>query len=252
MNRKETSHVYKLIENNKINELKLLIEEKEYNFNLEEARDVINYTISKNNRNMLEMLLSIDFLYSKINKNGMTLLQSACSLNKLEIVKYLFALSIDLDINNINKNQKTALSYAITSKNKQLVELLLKKGANANTLESDEKSMLQLAIEHESLEIVSLLIDFGADINYINKNGMSVFHTVCIKGNKDIFWLFLEKGAKNTANHLNYTPFDYAKMNGFSELLQLHELFLAQKEKEKIIKVLNEEIEDKTKGRTKI
>jgi ankyrin repeat protein len=256
MNHKEITTIYKIIDNNQISQLKTILSQKDYSFKPEEIRDIVNYSISKNNIEILKMLFDMDLEILNINKQSISLLQSACSVNKIDVVKFLFSLSINLDINYKSKKNKSALSYAIIAKNKELVQLLLNKGANPNDIDFDEKSMLVLAIQKEQIDIIKLLLDFGANINYQDKSKMTALHFSVAKRNKEIFLLLLEHGAQNLVNHLNYTALDFAKINDTVEIINAYEFFLAKKEKEALeLKITHEsrisEKEDK-KDRTKI
>lgn len=256
MNHKETTTIYKLIDTNKINELNDILIQKEYPFKSEEIREIINYAVSKNNINALTLLFNMDFIIPNINKQSLSLLQCACIANKIDVVKFLFSLSIDLDINYKSKKHNSALCYAIVSKNKDLVQLLLTKGANVNEIDLDGKNMLLVATQKGQLETVQLLIQFGANVNYQEKSKMTALHFSAIKGNKEIFLLLLENGAQNLENHLGYTALDLAKINDTTEILNTYEFFLAKKEKESLESKLNptiviEEKENK-KERTKI
>lgn len=49
--------------------------------------------------------------------------------------------------------------------NTELVNLLLKEGANVNAPGSDKGSALELAIEKEDITIVQLMLQAGAEVN---------------------------------------------------------------------------------------
>ncbi len=118
------------------------------------------------------------FLIGKIdvnvkNKKGETPLMTLCSYNR-----------------NYSKNNTTR---------EELVELLLKSGANAKLIYKDTKdTILQIAIKHMlNYKILKLLVENGVDINHIDKEGYSALEIANYRYYKnDILDYLLKKGAK--------------------------------------------------------
>lgn len=59
--------------------------------------------------------------------------------------------------------------------NKEIVELLLKQGANANLQNEDGYTALLIAVSSGNKEIVQLLLENGADINIKNIDGKTAW-----------------------------------------------------------------------------
>lgn len=108
-----------------------------------------------------------------IQYRELTPLQLAVLLNKLQNVKSLLDHGA-----NINKSGRgTALIFASTfAVNDEMVELLLKNGANPNIANSDMVYPLHLASSQSNAFKVQLLLDHGAFINVRDKQGKSVLH----------------------------------------------------------------------------
>jgi len=60
------------------------------------------------------------------------------------------------------------LHSAVEEKNKELVESLLKAGANPNSFDEISKTPLHYACEREDYSIIRVLLEYGADINAQN------------------------------------------------------------------------------------
>lgn len=91
------------------------------------------------------------------------------------------------DVNQIyNENGLTAIGLATKLNEEDIVELLLKKGANVNgasTVETDYKEPpLLIAIQNNNINIAKLLIDSGASINDTDKDGNTIKSLIYSKG----------------------------------------------------------------------
>jgi ankyrin repeat protein len=95
--------------------------------------------------------------------------------------------------------KQTALLKAMDTGSKDLVKLLIDRGARVNheaTL-GLKRTPLQKAVEVGSLEIVTLLLDAGADVNArpAERGGATAFQLAAIQGNCVIADKLLEYGA---------------------------------------------------------
>ncbi|XP_062577704.1 poly [ADP-ribose] polymerase tankyrase-1-like [Saccostrea cucullata] len=83
-----------------------------------------------------------------------------------------------------------------------LVQILIENGASVNECEEGFASPLIKAVRLSSFELVDLLLRQGANVNHHGKNGFTALHECCIKGkfevedpNTEIFNLLLGAGA---------------------------------------------------------
>lgn len=89
------------------------------------------------------------------------------------------------------------LHLACTLGNKEIVSLLLAKGADANlriSIGSSERNALMCAILANKIEIVKLLLNYGANVKFINSHGVTSLHYAIHANNKDLVELLLSKG----------------------------------------------------------
>ncbi|KAI1339119.1 ankyrin repeat-containing domain protein [Xylariaceae sp. FL0016] len=98
------------------------------------------------------------------------------------------------------RENETALLLEINSRRKDLVELLINRGARVNepAKRALKRTPLQKAAEVGSLEIVVLLLNEGADVNGMSavRNGGTALQFAAISGNCNIAAMLLSRGAR--------------------------------------------------------
>ena len=82
---------------------------------------------------------------------------------------------------------------------KEVVELLITRGANLNAKEKDGWTPLDQAAYGGNKEISELLITNGADVNTKNNLKMTPLHHAAIKGHKEVVELLILRGANVNA-----------------------------------------------------
>jgi len=103
--------------------------------------------------------------------NGSTLLHKATIVGQTEIASELIDAGIHIDAQDNEK--KTALHFAIDLEHWDLVELLIKNGADPNTHDINGNSPLMPAIRNatENKTYIRLLLENGADPSLPNDTG---------------------------------------------------------------------------------
>ncbi len=88
---------------------------------------------------------------------------------------------------------------------KEIVELLLEKGANVNAVGQGGSTVLHHAVSAKNcqVEIVKTLIEKGGDVNVADEGGYTPLHCAAFNGHKEIVEFLLEKGAKVGLWHMN-------------------------------------------------
>ena len=121
-----------------------------------------------------------------------------------EIVKLL--LSKGANINTTDKLGNSPLLYAAKSKNTPMVELLLDNGADINHVNHAGESALLISCYDSNRMLTKLLVDRGADVFVASKNGLSPIWYACSNNQKEIVELFLNNGVDvNYAKPVNDT-----------------------------------------------
>lgn len=123
-------------------------------------------------------------------------------LKKKEYHKAIeFISKIDTGINEIkDKFGYTMLYFAVLESNKEIIELLLQKGADINKQYINGNTVLHVAIKKNSPEIIKLLLNKGADIFIENHNISPVDFTIQ-KSNIDIFKIIIENNINKQAKN---------------------------------------------------
>ena len=155
-----------------------------------------------------------DLLQQKINLNSSTfnppILEEAVNYGNKEVVELLLKHGANPNIEN--KDGATPLYVASKSyKNKKdIVELLLKYGADPNYYESG-RAPISAASNNGHTDIVELLLKYGADVNDVISGGYSPLMMACVTGKYDTVKFLLENGAEvNVKNYKGETPLSLA------------------------------------------
>ena len=138
----------------------------------------------------------------------------------------------DLDILKLlieyNPNIDTLFKLAVIEEKSEIVELLIKKGANLNIINEDGYKFVPLksACEKQNFKIVKILIENGADVNIAGYEGRTALYNAieATRANKEIIRYLIKNGADI------YKEDD----KGISPLI------FAQSNKKSLVKVLTE------------
>ncbi|XP_043685586.1 ankyrin repeat domain-containing protein 7-like [Vespula pensylvanica] len=151
-----------------------------------------------------------DFI-SKVSSHSINLHYPTFDLKTplLEVVRrgdvQILALLIEkipvcLDDTTTQPYGKTVLmSAAYITRNPEILQLLLKKGADIKKLDNRGWTCLQYAIVGERLKNVETLLDFGLDINIRDYNDRTPLMIAVLFSNVDVLLLLLNRGADVTA-----------------------------------------------------
>ena len=202
---------------------------------------LLNYNISKENRhNIIKSILKYG---TKIDLNirthsKLTALEMSIKFNENgEVVKQLLTLSKqNVSLNCLDKEGLSLLHYACRNRNAEVVEELLKNGANPNLKSSylqKTKSPLHYVFEYgcgdesisiekhnEIISIMNCLLNYGSDIEARNTDGETALYKASVWGNIPAVKFLLENGAKITYGHTNSALHDAAGY-GDTEMIEL-------------------------------
>lgn len=77
----------------------------------------------------------------------------------------------------------------------EVIELLLKHGADVNARSNIGTTVLHFMVYHAGVNTVQLLLNYGADVSLKNSNGESCLHPAIRGGKIEVVKLLLEHGA---------------------------------------------------------
>ena len=165
-----------------------------------------------------------DILYARTESGGPPLtLNEAASIGDIELVGSLIDKGDAIDVSN--DGNKTALQCAAMNGQKDVVELLLAKGARIDAQESYAgRTALHYAAEKGHKGIVELLINKGADINAkitADPKGDTPLHSAVKAGHREIIELLIDNGADvNAKGDRGGTPIHLAVLRGHKEIVE--------------------------------
>lgn len=148
-------------------------------------------------------------------------IHDAAEKGDLKVVKAMLAKSPKL-VDSRNEDGRTALQLAAWNKQKAIVSVLLKKGADVNLKsEKNKRSPLHYACRgKEDLELVKMLIAAGAEIDSHEIDKETPLYYASYNGQLEVVKLLLGKGAalKGEYTKVGSSPLNYAIRNGKEEV----------------------------------
>ena len=150
--------------------------------------------IEKGNIDKVKKYLDHGYDLNIKNDSGETPLHLASEKGYKEIVELLLKKGADPNIKNVYAGL-SPLYLASVEGHKDIVELLLKYGANPNIKSDSEETPLHWASIEGYKEIVELLLNHGVDPNIKNAYGETPLYLASSNRHKDIVELLLKHGA---------------------------------------------------------
>lgn len=166
--------------------------------------------------------------HNGIPVSGCTALYAASSLGQLSFCRLL--LSNGAQIDAANDLGYTPLMAAIEGGHDDVIDFLLKSGANVNPEVISRvqieglggASPLITATRKEHVALIKKLLKRGADVNRPSGNGWTPLKSAAQQGNLDIVKALLEAGADpNIADDTNYTPLMNAVSGEHEDIVKL-------------------------------
>ncbi|ORX57198.1 ankyrin [Piromyces finnis] len=185
---------------------------------------------SNNNNNNKEKENDSDYVF---NKHINCILNTVIKTKNINLVKYLMEndefRTIDLNINDIN--EEYTINAALQSNDPEIVEYLLKHGADSNTKNLNGNTLLSQAIQNNQYDIVKCLLDYNVNVMEKDVNNNYPLIKAIHANNLYIIQLLIMYGIKNKIdlNCLDVngnTPLTLAYRHGYFELFRVLAKFL--------------------------
>jgi len=141
--------------------------------------NALHAAVAEANTEKVTRLAADKALLEEINGAGQTPLLQALSTRNAELVELLLKAGADPRQADLNGN--SALHYAVNSKNIRLLKLILPAVANPDPVNSEGKTPLLLAAESGTVDMIEVLMQAGADYNRKDLRGNTVLHILSLK-----------------------------------------------------------------------
>lgn len=127
-------------------------------------------------------------------------------------------------VNTGNRDGETPLHWAALSGHANIVDILVKNGANVNAQTRDKWTPLHWAALKGHIRIAEILLDNGADINAKTDGGWTPLHVAAYQDEKNIIPRLIERGADvNARDSKGKTPIETIAEKSRATILQLVE-----------------------------
>lgn len=149
--------------------------------------NALHTAVEKNFPEIVQQLIDSHFPLNETKKGGLTALITSCNdEDRFLITKLLVRAGADINI--ISEHGSSALSEAVNTKNHELVDILLKKGAFIYYPQEEwrDQSPFFQAIINQDVWAVETFCDHGADLNIQSRDGFSPLLYAAIKGFDEI------------------------------------------------------------------
>jgi len=153
--------------------------------------------VLSNNFEGLFILINAGANVNEKNSSGETVILEACKNGSYLMTKILISLGADLNTSKVYDG-RSPLIHACANDYLDIIEMLVKNGANVNVDDDVGKNALIFSCCKGNIKAVNILIKAGAVLNSKTNIGWTPLMYASAKGANDIITLLVSKGA-----HLN-------------------------------------------------
>lgn len=127
------------------------------------------------------------------DENGYTLLIRAIHYNFYDLVEKL--IKKGADVNFKSSSGAYPIHYAVITGNINILKILYENGANLNVKDNMGVTPLWIAARYDRDKIAKFLLENGANIDEIDSEGYTALMITARQGNYSTFWVLMDYGA---------------------------------------------------------
>ena len=136
-------------------------------------------------------------------------LWAAVFWRRKEIVEFL--LRMGAEVNATTRDGQTPLHGSVQSGNMEIVELIINAGADVQAKRKDDRTALHIAAETGHGPIAELLISKDAEVDEVGNTGQTALHLAALKRSREVVEVLLAHGSDPTlADNKGTTPLECA------------------------------------------
>ncbi|MBA3954880.1 ankyrin repeat domain-containing protein [Candidatus Dependentiae bacterium] len=163
-------------------------------------------------------IINLRYSYKDDMADGITALHIAVLFGHTEIVELLIKAGANVTV--LTKNNKNIFFYAVPQDNKEILELLLRAHERANSKIGYNEFTLRWAIESNYKTIVELLLE--AHVEFQATDGITALHLAASNDRCEIMEMLIEAGADvNAEDQKSITPLMLAAEDGHKNAVQI-------------------------------
>ncbi len=183
------------------------------------GRTLLYLAIQRHHVEGIEFLLLRRTDIRKANENGETPLQIAVTTRQPNVVKMLLERHAPI---TLMPNDDTMVRYALTKGMPVIAMIFLEKGVSTNKVDSGGKSLLHIAAARSLIDPAQALLNSGANVNAPDSEGVTPLHEAAAKGHMRLIRLLLSRNADIKAEtSRKWRPIHHAARFGHSEVVSL-------------------------------
>ncbi|VUC24200.1 unnamed protein product [Clonostachys rosea] len=184
--------------NDEVEIMRLLLDHGWEATELEEGIILLHGVVSQGNLEAARLLLEKGIDAGGLSQ-GLAALHIAALRGNVDIAELLLANGADLEVGD-EERQTSPLCTAVLARQHQMVEYLLKRGANPVAQTTDGATSISLAAFAGSMDLLRLMFEYGRDKEGMTSERARIFPGAVVAGNMELIELLLDSGVD--ADHL--------------------------------------------------
>ncbi|XP_067662108.1 ankyrin repeat domain-containing protein 17-like [Haliotis asinina] len=150
----------------------------------------------KGQKDVVELLVREGADVSRVNDVGNNALHVACRGGHVDVAEFILSLN-RVDVNSRGWRSRTPLMEAAANGRREVVELLMKEGADVSLRDDDGNNTFHLACVGEHLEVAEFLLSLNVvDVHARNNYRQTAYSLARFRGHQQVMEFLVSRGAR--------------------------------------------------------